>query len=87
MINNSIIEELDAKITLVLEKYNALKEENTLLKETIQATRETEVGLRQEILKLQEEDELKDLELEDITSRISKSIGVELNPTNMSIAS
>ena len=86
--SNSILEELDTKITLVLEKYDALKKENTLLKETIQASSETETHLRQEILKLKEEDELKDLELEDIVSRISQRIRVNGESTNkLSIAS
>lgn len=87
MINNSILEDLDAKISLVLEKYNALKEENNLLKETINLSRETESRLRQEILKLKEEDERKDLELEEITLRINKSIELHFEPTELSIAS
>jgi len=77
--NKTVLEELDSKISLVLEKYNNLKEENRLLKETIDSSRETESKLRQEILKLKEEDELRDLELEDIALRISKSMGVIQN--------
>ena len=77
--NKTVLEELDSKISLVLEKYNNLKEENRLLKETIDSSRETESKLRQEILKLKEEDELRDLELEDIALRISKSMGVVQN--------
>ena len=77
--NKTVLEELDSKISLVLEKYNTLKEENRLLKETIASSRETESKLRQEILKLKEEDELRDLELEDIALRISKSMGVIQN--------
>jgi len=77
--NKTVLEELDSKISLVLEKYNTLKEENRLLKETIASSRETESKLRQEILKLKEEDELRDLELEDIALRISKSMGVVQN--------
>ncbi len=74
--NKTVLEELDSKISLILEKYEALKEENRMLKETIASSRETESRLRQEILKLKEEDELKDLELEDIALRISKSMGL-----------
>ena len=85
--NNSILEELDTKISLLWEKYNRVKEENKLLQETITSSRETEARLRQEILKLKEEDEMKDLELEDIASRISKSIEVQLETTELSMAS
>jgi len=78
MMNKTVLEELDSKISLMLEKYDKLKEENYLLQETISSSRETEARLRQEILKLKEEDELKDLELEDIALRISKSMGMSV---------
>ena len=87
MANKTVLEELDAKISLVLEKYDALKEENRLLKETINSNREIEARLRQEVLKLKEEDEMKDLELEDIASRIGKSIELHFEESRMSIAS
>jgi hypothetical protein len=83
MINNSILEELNTKITLVLEKYDALKEENQRLKKTLNSSSETEAILRQEILKLKEDDEMRDLELEDIASRISQSIGQHFEPAKM----
>ena len=75
MIKKTVLEELDSKITLVLEKYEALKEENRLLKISIESNKETEAQLRQEILKLREEEELKELELEDIAQRINQAIG------------
>ena len=87
MQNKSVLEELDAKISLVLKKYEALREENNLLKETISSSRETEAQLRQEILKLKEEDEMKDLELEEIASRISESMKVHFENPELSIAS
>jgi hypothetical protein len=74
--NKTVLEVLDQKITLMVEKYEALKEENRILNETIISNRETEARLRQEILKLKEEDELKDLELEEIAERIGQSIGI-----------
>ena len=76
MVNKTVLEVLDQKITLMVEKYEALKEENKILNETIISNRETEARLRQEILKLKEEDELKDLELEEIAERIGQSIGI-----------
>ncbi len=73
--NRTVLEELDSKITLILEKYEALKEENRKLKELIDSHRETEAQLRKEILKLREEEELKELEIEDIAQRINQALG------------
>lgn len=72
MANKTVLEELDGKIMLLLEQYEALQEENNLLKETLEASRETESQLRQEIRQLKEEDELKDVELEEIAGRIGR---------------
>jgi len=87
MTNKTVLEELDEKITLVLAKYDSLKEENERLQEMISSSRETEARLRQEILKLKEEDELKDLELEEIAQRIGKSVGLNIHDEPISIAS
>lgn len=76
MIKKTVLEELDAKISLILEKYIELKEENRLLKESVDSNRDTEARLRGEILRLQEEDELQELELEEISLRIERSIGL-----------
>ncbi len=75
MKKKNILEELDSKITLILEKYELIKEENRHLKETLTANRETEAELRNEILKLREEAELKELEIEDIAHRINQVLG------------
>ena len=85
--NKTVLEELDTKISLILEKYIELKEENRLLKESIAGTKETEAKLRGEILKLQEEDELKELELEEISLRIERSIGLYFEEEEVSMAS
>ena len=77
MENKTVLEALDSKITLILEKYEELKEENRLLKESVAANVETEAELRQEILKLREEEELKILEIEDIAQRINQALGKE----------
>ncbi len=75
MNQRTILDELDSKITLVLDKYEALKEENRQLKESIALNRETEAELRKEILKLREEQELRELEIEDIAQRINQVLG------------
>ncbi len=87
MATKTALEELDSKISLILEKYEALKEENRRLKVTISSTKETETQLRQELTKLKEEDELKELELEDIALRISKSIELDELKSESSITS
>ena len=79
MNQRTVLEELDIKITLLLERYDALKEENYKLKETITLNRETEAELRKEILKLREEEELKELEIEDVAKRISQALGEHSN--------
>jgi hypothetical protein len=87
MIKKTVLEELDTKISLILEKYIELKEENRLLKEMTSSSRETEAKLRGEILRLQEEDELKELELEEISLRIERSIGLYFEEEEISMAS
>lgn len=76
MENKTALEALSSKISLILEKYNELKEENYTLKEELNATKEQLQIQHQEILKLKEEDELKDLELEEIALRIGNSMGL-----------
>jgi len=83
MRNKTVLEDLDAKISLILERYNYLKSENIKLKEEnsrvtaeLQTTKEALESKKEEITKLKEEDELKDLELEDIALKISQSMGL-----------
>jgi len=83
----TILEELNAKIALLLEKYGALKEENSTLEEKLRTSQENETKLHQEITKLKEDEELRNMELEDIVTRISSSIDIELNPVDMPLAS
>jgi len=83
MRNKTVLEDLDAKISLILEKYMllknenlSLKDENSKLKADFNLLKEAFQAKNQEIEKLQEEDELKDLELEDIVHKISKAMGL-----------
>jgi len=72
----SPLEVLDSKISMILEKYDKLKEENSSLREEVSKSRAVEAGLHQRIALLQEDEELRDLELEEIVLRIERSIGV-----------
>lgn len=86
MASKTALEELDSKITLILEKYDALKEQNRRLEASLLVSKESEAKLQQELNKVKEEEELKELELEDIALRIGKSLGDE-KASNISIAS
>ncbi|RUM71468.1 MAG: hypothetical protein DSZ07_00355 [Sulfurovum sp.] len=92
MIKKTVLEDLDAKISLILEKYTLMKseklsleEENKRLKSDFNLLKEAFQAKNQEIEKLQEEEELKDLELEDIVHRINKVIGL-VNEKEESVA-
>jgi peptidoglycan hydrolase CwlO-like protein len=63
MENKTITEILDAKVSNVLEKYKTLQNQNTFLNENI-------TQLKREIDKLKEENAMKDLEIEDIISKV-----------------
>ena len=83
MRNKTVLEDLDAKISLILERYNWIKKENVSIKEeNAQLKRELEsltLLLKEKtetITRLKEDDELKDLELEDIAYRISEAMGL-----------
>ena len=83
MRNKTVLEDLDAKISLILERYTWLKKENTSLKDdNSELKKEIEslnllVAEKSQIIhKLKEEDELKDLELEDIAFKISEAMGL-----------
>ena len=83
MRNKTVLEDLDAKISLILERYNYLKGENIRLKEEnekvsieLLSAQESLVSKNEEIQRLKYDDELKELELEDITMKINKSMGL-----------
>lgn len=63
MENKTITEILDSKISSILEKYKALKNENANLTENI-------TQLNTNIAKLKEENAMKDLEIEEIISKV-----------------
>ena len=71
----SALEVLDSQIAMVLENYDKLQEENSSLKEEVSKSRAVEAELNKKITQLKEDEELRDLELEEIVLRIEKSIG------------
>ena len=75
------MENLDTKISLVLERYtwikkenNSIKEENSKLKSELTELRATLEAKEKELLLSKENDELKDLELDEMAERIEKIV-------------
>jgi SMC interacting uncharacterized protein involved in chromosome segregation len=72
MRNQTALEELSAKISLIVEKYSRIKDENIMLSEALAETKKKVEEQNQEILRLQEEEELREMEIEDITQKIGR---------------
>jgi len=82
--NKTVMENLDTKISLILERYSWIKKENTSIKEESSKLKSELTELRatleskeKEILMLKENEELKDLELEEMAERIEKAVKVD----------
>lgn len=67
MSNPTALEELSKKITLVIEKFNQVYNENNELKAQLALKEE-------EILKLKEDSDLINMELEDINEKINRML-------------
>lgn len=68
--NKNIVELLDQSVLKIAEHYKALKTKNALLEERIQTLNNTIENKNKNIEKLTEENALKDLEIEDIISKV-----------------
>jgi len=75
MENKTTLEKLNDKISQVLQQYHELKSENEVLRsELIQEKAQRELK-DQELEKLTEENAKKDLEIEEIVSKIESILG------------
>jgi SMC interacting uncharacterized protein involved in chromosome segregation len=74
MRNQTALEELSTKIMLLVEKYNRMKDEHSKLVNELNQARKQIEEQKQEIVRLQEEDELKNMEIEEITQKIAKML-------------
>jgi chromosome segregation ATPase len=72
MRNQTALEELSAKVMLLIEKYNRTKEENEKLINEVDTLKKIIEEQRLEIIKLKEEDKKKNMEIEDITRKITR---------------
>jgi len=71
----SVIEQLNEKIESMVTRYDAMKSENeTLRNEVISAKGQSEAKDAQ-ITKLEEENALKDIEIEEIVKKIELALG------------
>ena len=71
MKNQLALEELNTKISLFMETFSRIKEENKKLVDEIATMKEKLEEQKQEIARLQEEEELRGMEIEDLTQKIS----------------
>lgn len=72
MRNQSALEELNTKIALFMDTYHKLKDENKKLTVELGMMKEKLEVQKQEIARLQEDEELRGMEIEDITQKIAK---------------
>ncbi|MBU1668788.1 hypothetical protein KKC13_10240 [bacterium] len=72
MRNQSALEELNTKISLFMDTYHRLKDENMKLSVELGMVKEKLEAQKQEIDRLKEDEELRGMEIEDITQKIVK---------------
>ena len=70
MDKKSTVEILDNRVSQVLEQYKVLKNENERLHDNLSSLNKSIESKNQEIEKLNEENAMKDLEIEDIISKV-----------------
>ncbi|MCK5854700.1 MAG: hypothetical protein KAG56_05720 [Sulfurovaceae bacterium] len=72
MRNQTALEELMTKTSLLVEKFNKEKEKNLLLSQELNKLQKEIEVKNQKIIQLKEDEEFRDMELDDITKKISK---------------
>ena len=75
MDNQSTLEKLSEKVSEILQRYNAVHEENELLRSELVALKAEKEIKNQEIERLLEQNTMKDLEIEEIVNKIESIIG------------
>jgi cell division protein FtsB len=70
MDKKTTIEILDERVSQVLEQYKVLKNENALLHDNLASLNQSIESKNKEIETLSEENAMKDLEIEDIISKV-----------------
>jgi len=75
MANQTTLEKLDEKVSNILEKYNSLKSKNEVLQAELASLKIEKELKDQQILKLEDDNTMKELEIEEIVSKIEGIIG------------
>ena len=75
MENVSSLELLNQKVTQILQNYHSLKEENELLRNEVMTIKAQSEIKDQELEKLREENLEKDIEIEEIVAKIESMLG------------
>jgi len=75
MENISSLELLNQKVTQILQNYHSLKEENKVLRNEVMTIKAQSEIKNQELEKLREENLEKDIEIEEIVTKIESMLG------------
>ena len=71
MRNQTALEDLSVKITLLLEQFSRVKDENVKLLEELKEIKVVVQSQKEKIVQLQEDEELRVMELEEISQKIA----------------
>lgn len=71
----TIIEQLNEKIDVMVSRYEAMKEENSTLHNEVLSAKAQSQAKDAQIIKLEEENTLKDIEIEEIVKKIESALG------------
>ena len=74
MQNQTALEILDEKVSDILQKYGSLKSENEMLRTEVITLKSQKEITTQELEKLRDNNTLKDLEIEEIVSKIESLV-------------
>lgn len=75
MDNQSTLEKLSEKVSEIVQRYNAVNEENDQLRSELVTLKAEKEIKDQEIERLLEQNTMKDLEIEEIVNKIESIIG------------
>lgn len=75
MDNQSTLEKLSEKVSEILQRYNAMNEENEQLRSELVTLKAEKEIKDQEIERLLDQNTMKDLEIEEIVSKIESIVG------------
>ena len=75
MNTQTTLEKLDEKVTNILDRYNSLKNENSILQSELTSLKAEKELKDQQVSKLEDENAMKELEMEEIVNKIEGLLG------------